>query len=89
LKIIGQNKTGYIGEFTLLELANLVGYRTYSEYHKAMPKTLGVEDEVPISEIFAQINFYAEHQKELGQLALKLEDFAKQIVLIDPIVKGG
>ena len=88
MKLIGRTENaGYLLDLSLIEMAHIMGFMNYTELKKSEEgKTLKIGDEIKLSDIYKQLKFYGTFGNELTQQALKLEELAKQLVLINPIV---
>ena len=71
----------------MVEMAHLMGFMNYTELARSEEgKKLAIGDEIKLHEMYMQLKFYATHGAEIAQTAIKLQDLANQLVLINPIV---
>lgn len=88
MKLIARTQgAGYLVDVSLVEMAHLMGFMNYTELARSEEgKKLTMGDEIKLHDMYMQLKFYATHGAELANTALKLQDLANQLVLINPIV---
>ena len=85
MKIIGKTNDGFIIQASKTEVANIIGF--YSEYDNDYGKNKPeIGTEIRLHDMYAQLYTLANHQKELGNIAVRLEDYAKTLRIIEPII---
>ena len=88
MKLIARTQgAGYLIDVSMVEMAHLMGFMNYTELARSEEgKKLAIGDEIKLHEMYMQLKFYATHGAEIAQTAIKLQDLANQLVLINPIV---
>lgn len=81
MKIIGKTNSGFILEAKASEMAHLIGF--YSEFKAA--KYLEIGNEIEINHMYNQLYELSHMEKEIQQIADKLEKYATELRPLVPV----
>jgi len=92
MKLIAENKTGFIVDMSKTELANLIGYY-YIDESEVQNKIRGVYNdlcvgaEINISKMYEQLNSMKNNEQRFKQASDLLAKIADTLLLVDPIIR--
>ena len=86
MKILGKNKEEYVLQATAEEVANLIGYYYQGAGTAKLDQVMEAGHEIAVADMYKQLYDIAAAQKELREMALKLESFATLLRSRDPLI---